>query len=153
MDATTTIKISAASLPQKFVDLQHMREGHAHEKRDCSVVAYSIVAEMPYTEAHKTLQQLGRKARCGCYFSQLANRLNLYQRADLACKQISTALRDMQQGRFVVRVSGHVMAVVDGCVIDAYTTKPTRITRMVYQYSTNGALDARGNRLQLQSGD
>ncbi len=136
----------------QYISYGDMRNaaGHAREKNDCAVIAYSLVADVSYNTAHEALAALGRKVRRGCHFAPMANALDLYQRADLASKRLYKVMQSMQSGRYVLRVRGHACAVIDGQVYDCSEPRPTALVQMIYQYSASGALDARGNTLEQQ---
>lgn len=104
-----------------------------NECRDCAVRATSVALGIPYHEAHARLKELGRKNRRGCKFWKMAPQLGLELREDLSCMTLAKALPDMASGRFVVRISGHVFAVIDGVVIDMQTPKPGCRIKMVYE--------------------
>ena len=115
----------------------------AHEHMDCTVHATAIAAQIPYFEAHQLLARFGRRPRRGVSYRDFiawatsptgysitgnkvmmgpkgvigayrVQRVNLDKRVTLG-----QFLKDFPNGRFVVRKSGHVFAVIDGKQFDA----------------------------------
>lgn len=98
------------------------------EHRDCTVKALTAATGLTYDECHAALAKTGRKPRKGCHWyiqgPQAAKALGFtmrrMDRSEYRAKTMITAGRDraLRSGRFVVQVSRHVAAVVDGKVID-----------------------------------
>ncbi len=105
----------------------------SREKADCTVLATMYSLALSYEEAHKLLEGYGRKARCRFLYRQAAWKLGFVDRPDLAACTLMTALKGMQSGRFVVKISGHVFAVVDGRIFDNHFTKTKCRVQMVYE--------------------
>jgi hypothetical protein len=103
------------------MNYEHRHErtpAYASERRDCTVRATSTVMGLPYGDVYKRIAAIGRKKNKGIPYPRVAREFDLKMRPELSCHHLSTILPDMQKGRFVVRVSRHVFAVVDGVVID-----------------------------------
>ena len=119
------------------------------EANDCTVRALANAAAMPYKLAHKVLRKAGRQPRTGVKSSnwhpaylrmgfrlvsihgstQGARFLSLMtnQAAEPGLTLIN-ALPRLQQGRYVVKIRGHVLAVVDGKVLDyGYNSAGSRV--------------------------
>ena len=118
-------------------------DAFASERSDCTVAATAIAAQIPYYEAHKLLAEFGRKSRhpvrytafiswlkglalpVGKYHVERvqmpsclpANRLRAFGPFTQSVT-LAQFLRDFPKGRFVVRISGHVFAVIDGVQYD-----------------------------------
>lgn len=94
------------------------------EKNDCAVVAVAILTNTPYPDVHKVFTRLGRKqggrtsfrlvfaaiTALGCHVSPAASRCY--------AKTVKGLPAALPRGRFLVETSGHVLALVDGKVLD-----------------------------------
>lgn len=110
-----------------------------NEAKDCTVRALANAAGMPYKLAHRIMSKAGRKQGKGMYFeplhdvySRLGFRLlgvygdtkeakyigRFLQMDRQQGMTLAKAMNRLQQGRYIVKVSGHVFAVVDGKVLD-----------------------------------
>jgi hypothetical protein len=115
-------------------------ESSERERNDCTVRALANATGMAYSEAHSLLSKHGRKFKCGAFFmvyhrAYLEAGLALQgiygstRRARIASSRanvtagagitIGRMLPRLQQGRYVVLITGHALAVVDGRIIDA----------------------------------
>jgi hypothetical protein len=119
------------------------------EANDCTVRALANVLGAPYTLAHRLLTAAGRKKGCGLVWSQWSK---VYSRLGLRLVSVhgstksarfiagtlgirplegmtlAKALPALSNGRYVVHISGHVLAVVDGKVLDyGYNASGARI--------------------------
>ena len=118
---------------------------------DCTTRAIAIAADLPYLEVYERLNELvpittprGRKpgsARTGVHrrtYEALLDQLGFEWVPTMSIGSgCQVHLRDgeLPDGRLVVRLSGHMTAVVDGVIRDAYD--PSRGgTRCVYGYFT-----------------
>ena len=109
----------------------------AVERLDCSVRAVAVALRLSYAQAHGKLKALGRRTGCKLYGTPAAflDGLGLIQRPDLSCRTVDKAVRYMTEGRYIVRIAGHVFAVVNGVVHDTREDAPlprARV-RMVYE--------------------
>jgi hypothetical protein len=117
------------------------------ETNDCTVRALANVLGMPYRLAHKIMAAAGRKPKQGMMFDQwhpVCERLGLRlvsihgttNGAKYIKHKIKTArvepgitlanlLPRLQQGRYMLKYRGHVLAVVDGKVLD-YGDNPAK---------------------------
>jgi hypothetical protein len=115
-------------------------ESNATEHNDCTVRALCNAANWKYPEAHAMLSKHGRRFRRGAVFSVYykayveagakligvygntrravaAGRIaNTQQQAGITLNSLMPRLRS---GRYIVLITGHALAVVDGKVIDA----------------------------------
>ena len=102
------------------------------ERNDCTVKAVSIACQIPYHEAHRYLSKLGRRKGRG-WFPNDHNRKgrnvsgyidNLdslgfeHEKISVASRTVSQIERELRSGHYMVHVSGHVLALVDGKVQD-----------------------------------
>ena len=107
------------------------------EKADCTVLATQFCLGLSYPEAYALLAKCGRKPRRGFPFRKASGQLWLETRDELCGMTLMKALEGMQVGRFVVRISGHVFAVVDGRIFDNGFTNPRCRVKMVYEANLN----------------
>jgi hypothetical protein len=116
----------------QLTDCGRSESGFA-ERADCTVRATAAALGIKYDEAHAKLAALGRKDRARFKWLKHAASLGFETRPDLSCQTVEKALKEMQRGRFIVRVSCHVFAVVNGTVLDMFPPKPKAQVKMVYQ--------------------
>lgn len=115
-------------------------ESSEREANDCTVRALTNASGMAYSEAHALLSKHGRRFRRGAFFAsyhrayleaglQLQGIYGSTKRARIASSRVCLTpgagitlgrmLPRLQQGRYVVLITGHALAVVDGKIIDA----------------------------------
>ena len=102
------------------------------EREDCTVKALSIALDIPYWVAHEKLRMAGRKV--GKPFN-LINWLNpltdicgyKIMRWNANGHTLSQVLKNCAKGRFILRKSGHVFAMIDGMVHDRNTNNNAKI--------------------------
>lgn len=111
-----------------------LAETGLQEKLDCCVRAVAVAAEIPYYDAHAMMKAAGRRDRCRMKgFADLLNAtpkigryyvvaLNSYYTIPLMKIREFVALQ--KPGRYIVRVNGHVFAVIDGVVYDKFLGVP-----------------------------
>tara|TARA_R100001530_G_scaffold35557_5_gene27732 strand:- start:371 stop:802 length:432 start_codon:yes stop_codon:yes gene_type:complete len=108
------------------VNKQRRRFNEAH---DCGVKALAIACNVNYAEAHAALKKVGRRNRWGTsYFELVFAARSLGFALDRvirphAAKTTGSLPKAMKQagladGRYIVWVSGHILAFVDGRVED-----------------------------------
>lgn len=125
--------------------------GFKGETRDCVCRAISIATEMPYREVYDMINEYGKRERTGKRKSGKSNaRTGVYKNTirkimeDLGWKwhptmQIgsgcTTHLRadELPNGRLIVSVSKHLVAVIDGVIHDTHDCSRDG-TRCVYGY-------------------
>lgn len=98
------------------------------EERDCTVRAVALTASISYREAHSILKKAGRKnghtfkfrtwAENG--FGPIADRMQRLYEASLYNSRLTVNqfMKKNLKGRYMVRVSRHVFAVIDGVLHD-----------------------------------
>ena len=118
-------------------------DAYSNERQDCTVHATSIAAQIPYYQAHDLLARSGRRSRHRipylsfvCNLRERGERVGAYRIEKVHMPRIVTLakfLRDFPKGRFVVRKSGHVFAVIDGIQYDSFPNGPkVRITHIYH---------------------
>lgn len=123
---------------QHIVSFQYSDAGRSMSRRprsknDCTVRALAVVCEVSFDDAYDALAQKGREPHRGF---RIPKRLyigvwKLTWQAFQAVKGEPrvTPWRFVQshpQGRYILRVSKHVCAVVDGVIIDDHAFDPGR---------------------------
>jgi hypothetical protein len=103
---------SAANLADRF----------AWENRDCAVVSLSNACGIPYEQAHALLKAHGRQDLKATYGMTISAALGIrYQSMSRGERRPTAArfIRENPKGRFIVFVTGHYFALVDGVHVDA----------------------------------
>ena len=108
------------------------------EANDCTVLALSNAKGIPYEEAHAILKAHGRKDRNGpmiADWSRAVRSAGLQMEPAFSSITLGRFLREHPGGRWVLHVSGHAFAVVDGKVVDhlGYDHKPGKHIKMAYR--------------------
>ncbi len=95
------------------------------EKHDCAVIALSVVSGVHYNNIHKMLKELKRRNRCGTPTPMIrAAIVRLQLKAhDITNFYEGSSVRTIvpqlpQQGKFLVNVRKHILAVIDGTAED-----------------------------------
>lgn len=114
-----------------FQDVNQISDKYG-EGNDCTVKAVAIACQIPYEEAHQYLSKLGRRKGRGWYHAThiRGNKLvrgyidNLekigvaYTPVKVNSRTVSQVERELKDGHYIVQVSGHALAVVNGKVED-----------------------------------
>src|ERR1043165_6455934 len=100
-------------LPHTYTDSGREGAGFSGERADCTVRALAACLGIPYAEAHARLKAQGRKDRCRFTFRLHSEALGFELVPELSGKRLSHVLAEIPSGRFLVRVSKHIFAVVD----------------------------------------
>lgn len=121
------------------------------EHNDCTVKALTAATGLPYADCHMALAKQGRKPRKGCHFNSMGKRaaaslgwlMETVDPFDYRAKTMITAERDraFRSGRYVVQVSRHVAALIDGKVIDHSQGSRRRI-QCVYAFTPIAGFEA-----------
>jgi len=121
-----------------MITLDHcMQEAmNLYENNDCGVRALALVCNIPYKTARETLSAHGRKHGAGVFTFQLAKALVEHSNP----KPLQTVLKPKggrytpktigkayPKGRFLLYSRGHVMAMVDGEILDWAQDRRLRI--------------------------
>jgi hypothetical protein len=110
-----------------YIDIDGSRGAEFNrEKLDCTVHAIAIAAQMPYSAAHRELELAGRKPRKGFSTAKFIefkqNRIANYAVLNVPLFAIRPTWDNVKhltrEGRYLVRVTGHVFAVIDGVIHD-----------------------------------
>jgi hypothetical protein len=132
--------------------------GHINtvEKQDCTVRALANSAGIPYSNAHNILRKHGRKDYRGCpstvfhqaYINAGMKLISIHgstRRAKIMSKQLNLAvykgitlgriLPTLNEGSYIVIITGHALAVVSGHVIDKGLNRSNSSVVAVYKHS------------------
>jgi hypothetical protein len=119
------------------------------EHNDCTVRAFSVAADIPYSEAHTIFKAAGRKDRKGTSITFMADlcrdksygRFNA-TRVDMKFQRVSLAqfCRDFKKGNFMVVKHGHAFAVKDGVVFDNFEVGARSQIKAVFYFEPKAAI-------------
>jgi len=124
------------------------------DSADCAVRALANVSAFSYPEAHKLMEDAGRKRNKGTpwatlhsvYMATGAKEATYYgsNTAKMACRfnvnhynksiTLRTFINEYIKGKYIVVVRGHALAVCDGAVIDLFANKAGKRLMCVYKF-------------------
>lgn len=115
----------------------YLKDGrHAHEKNDCSVIAFSYACDLNYADAHALCKGRGRKDGCGFSLREVFHKggyflkerefklfefggkkfvITYYGRPKMSVGKFQKA---NPIGTFIVRVGGHLFCMKDGIIFN-----------------------------------
>lgn len=131
------------------------------EDNDCTVRALASANSMRYDKAHKLLKKFGRKDRKGAFFGTMLNAYNevgfelktihgntgtakdarnicSYFGANYHFKKgitLGKLLPNLAIGNYIVNITGHAIAVVDGEIIDTSDNSANKRVIAVFKKS------------------
>lgn len=124
------------SYPINITDAGRSLSNRPKARNDCSVRALACATNLPYDEAYEIVAADGRKSGRGHNLRPLLDRSTIngmrfvYEPYPAQRGQprmnIERFCREKPVGRYVCRVSGHYLAIVDGVVQDDTRTYGTR---------------------------
>jgi hypothetical protein len=128
------------SLHPRFVELEKQTKAF-DERDDCTVKAVAVVCDIDYKDAHELLAHYGRKHRKGAVdcettwpaLNSLGVKMVEVKLSSLPKhpKTIRTLERVIpKNGKYLVNVRGHIVAISDGEVIDWTRDRCYRITSL-----------------------
>lgn len=123
-------------LPEK---IQKDSDG-LNEKNDCAVKAVAIVANHPYKCTHRLFEAGGRKHKKATAFyitKKVLKSLGCHVKRtrQFDARTIRTIKKQLpSKGRFLIRTRDHILAAVDGKIID-WTQGRLHRVREVYEVS------------------
>lgn len=116
--------------PLKLSDAGRAQSRRPLQKNDCTVVALAHASGVDYDTCYDVLAKAGRKCARGFNFKAWAKTARFHGwrfremsfPATKGMRRVNPATFALKhpEGRFVLRVSKHVMACVDGVIVDAY---------------------------------
>ena len=122
------------------LDAVEQESNRRREDRDCAVRAVAIAADYEYDDVHYVFGRCGRVSRRGTQWhtTEKAIRMLRFKLVDVTDQFDSRTVRSLEnearwiKGRFLVKVRGHVLPLVDGIVHDWTQGRLHRIVA-VYQ--------------------
>jgi len=113
-------------LKTTYTDGGKEQAGFAHERNDCAVRALALSTGIPYAKAHDLLKAEGRKDRRGTktWMTERALKKSGAQVELLSAwvhrtATLAEAVRTLRNGRYLIIVRGHALALIDGVIHDA----------------------------------
>jgi len=109
------------------------------ESGDCTVKAVAVACQVCYEEAHEYLRSLGRKwgrghhwAANGIGYTERLDKLGIEgEEIEVKSKTVKTLARELTEGHYMVKVKGHVLAIVDGKVEDWTAGRQHRVLKVM----------------------
>lgn len=110
-----------------YIETDGGRLGFApNEQLDCTVRAFALVSQISYRDAHVMMAKAGRKegkrmADFAAFMKTWCGRIcntRYVRRAGDCGITLGRYVKDHPTGRYLLRVRGHVVAVVDGVALD-----------------------------------
>ena len=112
------------------------------QHNDCTVVAIALACDMPYDAAYDLMAECGRTCSRGFHMHDLEKGIaaailesrtgkRLQWKSFPAVKGQSRMnpakfCEDFQNGRYIVKTAKHVIAIIDGIVLDTKSPRPDR---------------------------
>ncbi len=94
--------------------------GYSHEVRDCVVRAISNAYCLPYAQVHEEVAKAGRKDRGGISTVKAMQNRPVIWTIEKPHRTVGGFIKDHPHGHFVIRISGHALASVDGVLYDQW---------------------------------
>jgi len=94
------------------------------ENKDCAVRALTAVSDTSYRKVHGLCEFLGRKRGKGTSYTVIwavatALGLKVMETARFTAKTVTTLEKQLpKKGKFLISTRGHILAAVDGKIID-----------------------------------
>lgn len=123
-----------AKVAINYTDGGRVGAGFIHEKKDCAVRALALLKGWTYAEAHKFWADRGRKPGKGAYWVECLKDAQVERADEFKGGSVEKVLARLPKGeRFVIRVAGHVFAVVDGVPQDTFRPKARGHVKGIYR--------------------
>jgi len=143
-DKATAARAAYAASAAQIIRLRAAAEAHFAarwdsnplESNDCTVRALELTTKLSYREAHALMarhgRQLGKGAHIDGAIAELGGQRVYEQWYTPRCKTVAAIAREYPKGFYIVRIRGHVFAMVDGKQIDAALNGPRAKVRAVW---------------------
>lgn len=110
--------------PNNYPDKIVRPEGFEKERRDCTVRALSLAANLSYKDVHEAFTKFGRKNGHGVYLHRVIHKvcdeLNLEIRQVKRSGTLNKFIKQFPKGNYICTKRGHAFTVIDGVVHDEY---------------------------------
>ncbi len=137
----------------KFIPSVSSGVFNANERNDCVVRAITNVSGKPYDEVHTLLKKHGREDRkgtswpvtlkvmqelgySGCAVGNSRSAVWFEQHGKVNRHEqnvtLSKVIKDLPAGKYVVYVTGHATALIDGKIIDTFDNKAKKQVSAVF---------------------
>jgi hypothetical protein len=123
-------------------------EAHSFETNDCAVRALALACSVTYAEAHSFMEARGRRSKKGCYTDKIypdaeLNGFKIVVKPVFIVAGKKAYARYLTVGKWldfgplpkrcIMRVTGHVFAVIDGIVMDTFPVAKGRKVFGLYE--------------------
>ncbi len=104
----------------------------AKQQNDCTVRAYAVAFDIPYDQVYDSFAELGRKCGRGFDFKAFAKTHARLRWHSFPAERGKTRMNPAKfgtaypTGRWIARTAKHVMAIIDGVVVDTHSPRPDR---------------------------
>lgn len=121
------VRIKGEDVAEVQIDDGGKKAAGIEDTNNCTVRALAICTGMDYKTCDITLTNLGRLPNRGWKMMQRYEELPVkFEKTDFPREagprpQVRTVLKKLKTGRHIVRIAGHVFAVVDGVIHDTFT--------------------------------
>jgi hypothetical protein len=110
-------------MKRTFEELMKVGEKYHRDTNFCTIIATATVCEMSFSKAYYKMKQQGRRDRRGAYQPQYFNVIKArgfdIKRFSFNSCTVHKVLKQLpSKGTFLINVSRHVIAVVDGVIND-----------------------------------
>lgn len=121
-------------MSEKYKELKQ-RSKQRGERADCTVCAVALLTNADYDEAHRAMHRAGRNYRHSASLSSILEALRslgawVSPGIPPPAKTVRTVERVLPPGRFLVVTSKHVLAAVDGEILDWTKGRLHRVIRL-----------------------
>lgn len=120
---------------QQYSELRNVSKEH-RERNDCTVIALALLTGTEYKEAHQAMKLAGRKNRCAAKHGTVRKVLGKQRKIitwPVDAKTAITLPRELpSEGMFLVQMTGHVAAFINGELCD-WTEGKRKKVKAVYR--------------------
>lgn len=109
------------------------------ETNNCTVIAFSTAFRIPYQTTYRIAEQAGRKHNDGFWIHRIIREAK--QKLELSYdyiipqkgKTIYSFLKDNPQGRYIITIRNHALAVINGKIHDTIEVPPKSRIVSIYK--------------------
>jgi hypothetical protein len=113
------------------------------DKKNCTVIALAITADIPYDKAHRIAKDAGRQDNRGFRSEKLIKYYNTkfgrnqFRKVKRKPITVQKFIKTHPQGRYYVRRKGHAYAIINGMVFDRQDPKPLERIKEAWKFVGN----------------